>query len=784
MQIYRKSCAWYAFSFLFGVCGWLAAPTGAVAAEPITVADALETVRVMPSPESVSSQNPDAAVSISPNATRYVLRTLRGDTARNGVWMELYTGLLSSSKAVTEIKLVTRLFTTGLGSGGFQFLGPDLDASEYYNPVRWLDDDHVAFLWSDAGSIPQVVTIDLPHGTLRWLTQHPTPVGSFDISRSGDVLFNAKARETEALTAQAMTEGFVLPDNVDVFALFRHRVFDGNAMDVRMNTEWFAVRAPDQSAEPLNIAGRPIDSTMLHGIRISRDASAAVVNSAPTSLPSDWSGYTQRQMRSFILEARRDPLAMNSRNVQQLFLLDLKQGTSRPLWSAPCFPVITLAEWSPDDSFLLVAPTFLPVDSGSAEGLSGMAAAVVDTRTGSYSRLPIELEPLGDLAYLRWKGADQVEIGVIAENKVIDRRFARSKGTWQEQTAKAASAHLRIQIDQALEEPPRIVVYDEHARKLRLVLDPNPGLKDKFRWAPAERVQGELDDGTKWQAILFSPPDYDPRKSYPLVIQSVYGPLGSGFTLYGYGGLGPPELSPYPGRLLAQRGMFVLHQTVEVGDRFATPAEAATRLRGFEAAVRQLSATRSIDERRVGLIGFSRNGYYVEYTLSHSTFPFAAAIAADNFEPSYFPITLLVDMVNGSEVNGAAPFGQGLAAWNENAPGFNADRIHTPLRKIEQSFGLFGALVRWEMYSRLRYLQKPVELYLVPDYEHGAHNTQNPRQIAAVQHGTIDWFDFWLNGYEDPAPEKSAQYQRWRRLKQLHEADLAKIPNDRSTDSQ
>jgi hypothetical protein len=71
----------------------------------------------------------------------------------------------------------------------------------------------------------------------------------------------------------------------------------------------------------------------------------------------------------------------------------------------------------------------------------------------------------------------------------------------------------------------------------------------------------------------------------------------------------------------------------------------------------------------------------------------------------------------------------------------------------------------------------------MPDAEHGAHNTQNPRQIIAVMQGTVDWFEFWLNGREDPDSAKAPQYERWRKLRELHVADLAKDGNARSTGS-
>jgi hypothetical protein len=37
----------------------------------------------------------------------------------------------------------------------------------------------------------------------------------------------------------------------------------------------------------------------------------------------------------------------------------------------------------------------------------------------------------------------------------------------------------------------------------------------------------------------------------------------------------------------------------------------------------------------------------------------------------------------------------------------------------------------------------------------------------------VDWFEFWLNGYEDDAPAKATQYTRWRELRRLHEESEA-----------
>jgi len=47
------------------------------------------------------------------------------------------------------------------------------------------------------------------------------------------------------------------------------------------------------------------------------------------------------------------------------------------------------------------------------------------------------------------------------------------------------------------------------------------------------------------------------------------------------------------------------------------------------------------------------------------------------------------------------------------------------------------------------------------------HILSNPSARVASQGGTVDWFRFWLQDYEDPNPAKAEQYKRWRGLRQL-----------------
>jgi dipeptidyl aminopeptidase/acylaminoacyl peptidase len=747
----------------------------------LTPADALETVRLMDNPEAISPQNPQGAVSLSPNGKRYVVRLVRGDAKRNGVWVDLIAGQPDSLEQSARHEVVTCLFTTGLGSANSLF-GAIEDTNPHSTPLRWIDDDRIVFLWSNERGIRQLVRLTLSTRRLEYLTDHPTHLVTFDISSNGTVFYSAQARPgSSAATALALLQqGFVVDNDTDASSLFHRHIGGGNGYDRAWNTEWFLLDGLNAVPRRLTIGGRDVALDYRHRIAFSPDGKLALVNAGVSEVPPEWEKYTGQDPAAWVAEARRDSHATTARVVHKLFVVDVEHGTSRPLWEALSLIYVAGAAWSPDGRALLLAPTFLPVQTADDRGLAGRAAAVVDVATGQYEQLPIELPEMEPVASLRWLDANTVQISQRDGLGFKHHRFVKVGRQWQATQRDAISdapAPLRFEVRQDLNTPPKVFAVEVATGRERLLFDPNPGLTSDFILGRVTRLEGTLPSGEQWEGVLFYPADYPSnkralRKRYPLVIQSQYGAVASGFTLYGFGSLGPAEVASYPGQLLANRGIAVLQLNVRMGAKFNTAQEAETRKVAFERLAEQLVESGLVDRQKVGLAGYSRNGYYVEYTLTHSSFPFATAISADSWDPSYFQQTLTGDIGNASAVNGALPFGDGLKTLLQSAPGFNVEKIRTPLRMIEQSNGLFGVLAKWEMFARLRYLKKPVEFYVVPDSEHGSHATQNPAQILAIQQGSIDWFDFWLNGREDPSPHKEQQYERWRKLRTLHEMDL------------
>jgi len=735
----------------------------------LTPADAIATVRVMENQLPGSSNTNEH---ISPDGRRYLLRLAYGDVKRDGVWMDLYTGSLDSLDAAKP-RLCAHLFTTGLGSAT-TYRSAEADA-EPSNEIRWVSNTQIALLWSDARSVRQVLKVDLNSCKRRWLTHSVNNLYSFTIAADGTLLFNAQSPPPNDRSPQLWRSGFTLEDSADAWSILDGRI-DGTPFAATMRNTWFIQSA--QSLRSVKIDGALLDPTVPAYRDVStspnnRYAIAAVAGPTP---PPDWDRYVNIGLQRIVVTNRiAKPSAFQT--PIRYALIDLRAATSRMLWNAP-LSFRGREHWSPDGDHLLLTPTFLPADDGHPLGITGDAAAVLDVSKDSYRVLPIDLTDR-NVESAQWRNAKTIDIATTDTlgKKLSTERFVLIDSEWQRGSASSRDSSdtidshkpfIEIQTRQSLNTPPQIFAVDSRSGAERLLIDTNPHLLDKFKLGRVERMSGKLSNGKKWIAQLMYPADFQAGKTYPLLIQGMYGETFGAevFSLLdSWGntglGLGPSNLAAYPGQLLATRNIAVL-QLSTVG-RSPDDKQGEEYQLAFETLAEQLSASGLIDRNKIALDGFSQIGYWVEYTLTHSAFPFAAAVASDNYDPSYIQSALgnwddLSVLTNG----GAKAYGAGLQEWFKRAPGFNADHVHTPLRIVGQSGGVPMLLAKWEMYSRLRALHKPVDFYMMPDANiHPAHNPQNPRQIMGVQEGVVDWFSFWLLGREDSNPGKREQYQHW-----------------------
>ncbi len=329
------------------------------------------------------------------------------------------------------------------------------------------------------------------------------------------------------------------------------------------------------------------------------------------------------------------------------------------------------------------------------------------------------------------------------------------------------AARIELDVREDINSPPLIVAV--HKKSERVVVDLNPELRRGGALARVEMVQWTGKDHKSWSGKLYYPLHYEAAKRFPLVIQGSPTAAIREFSLPGTELMTAAAAQP-----LAAHDVAVLVLDRPDGGFGAdqiSPREFEAIIAGYEGAIDHFVAVGLADPTKIGVSGFSRYGMRAAHFLTHSEYPIAAALLADNGDDSY-----LQYMVWGASVRtqyaqdiGALPTGQGLRLWLQNAPGFNAEKIHAPLRLERDSEGIASVLESWEIFSQLRTLNRPVEFYVIPDVEQGAHNLERPRQLLASQGAVVDWFDFWLQNRQDPDPAKLAQYQRWHKLRELQQ---------------
>jgi hypothetical protein len=717
---------------------------------PFTVKDSIEAAQFL-------HPYGSSPVLISPDGSKYLAVLERGDVARNGAWVELLSGATASIKAARKVRRVARLFSQSTASAG------DLAKN-----VHWLyDNEHVTFLWDDGEKPRRVLSVDVRNSAVETLAQYAAPIVEYDVSRDGGtIIFTAQGRHDPSEEASMERTGFAIGDQSIRPLLEGH--FGGWSPGLYYDT--FVRHLPNGPLLKVRESRRawftPPDL-----LQLSPDGRYAMTVRPAGEVPAEWDSYTQHLFKDdFLPAARRNPGEPNL--IRQYFLVDVRNATARPLWNAPVNPSARVL-WSPDSKTLLIGPAFLPARSASPDGLSGRAVAEVNAATGRFVLIPLP-ENLSESPYrpLQWTEDGVVELisaGAPGPDSV-HLRFKKVQGRWTQIADKELEQQpargVRIEVWEDPNTPPALYAVDPGTGAESLIEDPNPQFKN-MSLGRVERVHWKGTDGRPWTGMLYYPVHDRPGQTFPLVIQT----HGYSATQFEPDGSFTTVFAAQP---LANHDIAVLQVGGPDGDSedFAvSPKEPLVYMAGFEGAIEHFVACGLVNRKKVGIIGFSRTGWLVEYMLTHSRDRLAAAEVADNMDGSYLQY-VMADGAAKSEIDedvGARPFGRGLETWMQSAPGFNADKIHTPLRMEVDSGPIDSILGPWEMFSNLRSLGKPVELFVIPDISHGVHVLQNPAQRLASQRATVDWFCFWLKGEENSDPAKTAEYARWRRLKGLRQ---------------
>jgi hypothetical protein len=764
--------------------GCMSAAAAPQTLRPLTVADAIETHRFC---EDRHAQS----VFVSPDKTRYVTMVVRGDIQNDGIWMDILSGNLSSL-AAAKPRVVAKLFTRGLPPAGpflDQLAGPAALLVPGSNAPVWLSSTEIAFRWADELGHNQVFELDLLSEQLTQLTQEATDVVSFIFGTDRSFVYEVEAGYSPELSQRMMKSGFSVKSQ-DAVALVSG-VVDGTSMlDLTMCHRLIAEHINNgYRTKPVADSKVKCDLSLLYwsGKLISPDGHLVILNSQVLHAPAEWSGY-RGHFAEYLKNAEQDPRGMQATFINEFVVVDLMSGIRRRLWPVPASgnPWSTVA-WSPNSKSVLVAPTMLPVSVSDIAALEGDAMAIVDVQTGRYERVPIDPQVAANIVSTDWVAEDRIALALHDGTTIT---YVKVKRQWRPATpgntsgtgydTSAEAQRVVVTVHQNMNEPPVLVGSDLRTRQNSVLYDPNPALLERFALGHVEIIHWTDAGGHRWAGRLYYPAHYRAGVRYPLVIQT-HGYAGAHeFSIYGQGNPGGgvplgPGWSVYLAQPLASRDIAVLQiggpddATLKGDSDFEGTKHRALTLAD---AAEHLVGTGLVDRAKVGIMGHSATGRVIEDALAFTDFPYAAAIAADHYQLNYsYSMTWGWDHDEGMP----APFGKDLAIWMNDSPAFNVERIQTPLQlEVTSGGGNSAMLSSWEMFSRLRYLNKPVEYYVLPDIEHGSHLIQNPRQLLALQGRALDWWLFWLLSVEDPADDKAPQYQEWRALRDKHIADLAR----------
>jgi hypothetical protein len=606
---------------------------------------------------------------------------------------------------------------------------------------------------------------------LSQITHHNTNVDAYSFNGSGDqVVFVADERAEKPANRRAPVSGIVVPPTaqlVDLIGLNDETATTANELyfQWRKSGRKFhkVIKLPEGTEIP-SWQKRPW---------LSPDGRYALISTRVAKPPSVWQQYLDPTLHE---QLQQHVLPGEFYWLTTYLLVDMKRAKTMVLLNSPVrASAQSESVWSPNSRSVVISNMLLPLDDVGSDEQS-VRRATAFTVEVSVPRREIVTVTTDDLRLLNWDVESQ---SLLMGSRILFRfgtsdmqkkeegaitAFQKSHGVWHKLPHQPPTL-VRPEIiwQEHLNSPPRIVAIDPLDGHESLLFDPNPQFQE-LTFGKVEEIRWPMPDGQDMRGGLVFPVGYEQGKRYPLVIQT-HGWIPDTFLMDG-----PPATTGYAAQPLAGKGIMVLQVDLRIPNDLR--AELDTSISALEGAIDDLDRRGLIDRTKVGLIGFSRTASHVKYMLTHSTYPIAAASVTDGIDDGYFQYIAFshgspaVSQVFEDNV-GDSPFGAGLDAWLKKSPSFNVAKVNTPLLITALNRG--SVLTEWEWFVALSRMKKAVELVVLRD---ASHIARRPLDRMVTEQNNVDWFCFWLKGEEDPSPEKTSQYQRWKMLANLGSSEV------------
>jgi dipeptidyl aminopeptidase/acylaminoacyl peptidase len=261
-------------------------------------------------------------------------------------------------------------------------------------------------------------------------------------------------------------------------------------------------------------------------------------------------------------------------------------------------------------------------------------------------------------------------------------------------------------------------------------------------------------DGRKIQAWIQKPPDFDPQKKYPLILNIHGGPHAA------YGWIFEHEFL-----WMAAKGYVVLYVnprgSTGYGQDFGNVIQyhyPGDDYRDLMIGVDEVLKRGYVDSKKLAVTGGSGGGVLTDWTVTHTDRFAAAASQRDisNWASWWYTADFTLFQPNWFK---APPFQDPVDYANRSAITF-VKNIHTPILFVlgEADFRTPPDSGGEQLFRALKYLKRPTAMVMFPRETHELSRSGEPwHRIERLEY-IVGWFDKWLLGANHPEfdirPEK------------------------------
>ena len=255
----------------------------------------------------------------------------------------------------------------------------------------------------------------------------------------------------------------------------------------------------------------------------------------------------------------------------------------------------------------------------------------------------------------------------------------------------------------------------------------------------ADRILYPSKDGTRIEGWVLKPRGYDPARAWPLILAMHGGPHGA------YGN----DFS-FEFQLFAANGYLVVYTnprgSTNYGEKFLWATWGGWGNLDFEdvmAGVDYAKTKYTVDERRMGVTGYSYGGFLTNWVIGHTT-RFAAAISGagiSNWISDYG--TADIPRTKESEFMGPPWDPKAREILRKQSPIEYVANIKTPTMFLDgESDHRVPIEEAEQMYTALRKLRVPARMVRYPDSYHGGWS---PWNMVHRYHEELKWWRRYLD---------------------------------------